>query len=374
MAESKPFKLWFDAALVRTLAERVAAVEPRFDRASFVRRARRGLDALEMTGRVVHIADALHAALPGSSRERLAALVRSLPPPSSSAEGITGYGFSLWPYGEVIGRHGLDDWDASFAAMIELTQRFSAEFAVRPFLAEDADRALDRLERLVAHPSVHVRRWVSEGTRSRLPWGKRVPALEERSRAKRRLKLLTALRHDPEAYVRRSVANHLQDVLKDDRALAFPVLAAWAREGRPSTDWIAKHAARGLLKAHDPEALALFGHGGGEVIVERFSARPTRVAVGGDVELVAQVKNPGPTPVRVRLDYLLVSPGARERPTKKTFRFADVELAPGEAAARTIRHRFLHRTIRTIRPGEHRICLKANGQDGGEVVVKVRGE
>ena len=138
MSGCKAFKEYFDAALVRQIAAWVADAEPRF------------------------------------------ALTASLPPKAPSGEGITDHGYALWPYGEFIARYGLDDVDASFACMLELTQRFTSEFAVRPFLARDPDGMLDRLAPLCAHESARVRRWVSEETRTRLPWGKRVPALEAR--------------------------------------------------------------------------------------------------------------------------------------------------------------------------------------------------
>jgi len=374
MTESKPFKLWFDEALVEAMATRLSEAEPRFDRARFVAHATDGLDALEMMGRVGLLADALHHALPRPTRAALRALVASMPPPAESDEAITSYGYALWPYGEHIARYGLDDVEASFDAMIELTQRFSAEFAVRPFLAADPDGMLDRLEALVTHPSLHVRRWVSEGTRTRLPWGKRVPALE--ARAPRRLALLAKLRHDPERYVRRSVANHLQDALKDDRALAFPVLEAWAREGHPATEWIAKHAARGLLKAGDPAALSLFGHAPVAVDVRSFDVKPKRVAIGDEVVLEVRLRNPNDEAITARVDFVLESPSRRAsadaKPTKKTFRFADVPLAPGEDATRQTKHAFVHRTIRTVRAGVHRFELRVNGEARGVVEVKVR--
>lgn len=265
MSERKAFKHWFDAVLIRQLSDRLRAAEPRFAQARFVRAAGRGLDALEMMGRVGQIADAMQIALPGPTAVNLQALTTSLPPIAPSDRGITGYGYILWPYGEFIARHCLDDVDASFAAMVALTQRFSAEFAVRPFLAEDPDGMLDRLGALVAHESEHVRRWVSEGTRTRLPWGKRVPALE--SRLEQRLDLLAALRRDPSRYVQRSVANHLGDILKDDRSRGLDCLDAWSREDHPATGWIVRHAARTVLKQGDPRALALFGQAPSDELV-----------------------------------------------------------------------------------------------------------
>lgn len=369
-ADRRPFKLWFDADLVRATARSFSAVEPRFDARGFVRRVTRGLDGMEMLARVGCIADALHSALPRPTAAALGALVATLPAPLGETGGVTEAGYRFWPYGEYIARHARDDFEAAFAAMLELTQRFSAEFAVRPYLAERPDETLDRLAVLVDHPSPHVRRWISEGTRSRLPWGKRVPELE--ARAPRRLELLSQLRHDPARYVRLSVANHLQDLLKDDRALAFPTLAAWAREDAEHSEWIARHAARGLLKQGDPETLALFGNDPAGVEIVAFTITPRRLPIGGTVELSATVRNLRRRSLKVRLDYALTSPGKASRPTRKVFRLADLTLAAGEEGRCHARHAFLHRTIRTIRPGEHLFTLLANGRPSEPIAVRVR--
>lgn len=369
MTERKAFKDYFDGELIRRVGGWLRAAEPGFDHAGFVRRASRGLDALEMMGRVGHIADAMRGALPGPTAAVMRALVASMPPPAASGEGITDYGYALWPYGELIARHGLDDVDASFSAMIELTQRFSSEFAVRPFLAADPDGTLDRLEALVAHESEHVRRWVSEGTRTRLPWGKRVPALE--ARVERRLAMLGALRRDPSRYVQRSVANHLGDVLKDDRSRGLDCLEAWAAEDDPRTAWIVRHAARAPLKEGDPRALALFGHTPSVELSAKLVAKPKRIRVGETVTLTARVTNGGDTPRSVRVDYRLESPGAGARPNVKTFRFADLELGAGEGAAPEARHAFVPRTIRAVRPGAHRFTLLVNGVEAARADVRV---
>lgn len=370
MSERKAFKDYFDRALVNALADRLAAAEPRFALSRFVRTATRGLDTLEMMDRVGQIADAMQAALPGPAAVNLRALTASLPPVAPTDAGSTGYGYALWSYGEFIARYGLDDVPASFAAMVELTQRFSAEFAVRPFLAMDPDGMLDRLAALVNHESEHVRRWVSEGTRTRLPWGKRVPALE--ARLDRRLALLAELRRDPSRYVQRSVANHLGDILKDDRARGLDCLEAWSREDHPATRWVVRHAARTVLKQGDPRALALFGQTpSDDLVVEQLRARPARIPLGGSIRLVAAIHNRGHERRAVRLDYRLESPGAGARSRVATFRIADLELEPGARAARELAHAFVQRTIRQVRPGRHRFTLLVNGVEAAHVEVRV---
>lgn len=372
MTDRKPFKLWFDAALVDEIASALASVAPSFRADLFVARATRDLDALEMMGRVGAIADALHEASPGPTRGALAALVATLPPPSDETDGITERGYRFWPYGEFIARHARDDRDAAFDAMIALTQRFSSEFAVRPFFADDVDDALSRLEALVDHPSPHVRRWVSEGTRTRLPWGRAVPAL--RAASGRRLSLLHQLRRDPSRYVQRSVANHLQDALKDDLDEAWPPLAAWAGEPHDAPRWIARHAARGLLKAGHGPTLALFGHAPeSDHLRASLTVRPAEARAGDAVQISVEVHNAGDRAAVARIDYALSFPTPAGGVGRRVFRLADLAIEPGATATATKAHRFVARSIRPLVPGEHRIVALVDGREVGRAVVAILG-
>lgn len=360
MGEHKAFKDAFDAGLVARISEQLTRVEPRFEQERFRREAVAGIDALELMARVGLIADALQRALPGPTAARMRALIDSLPPVESSGEGITAHGAWLWPYGEFVARHGLDDVEASFSGMLELTQRFTSEFAVRPFLARDVDGLLDRLEPLCAHPSEHVRRWVSEGTRTRLPWGRRVPALE--ARLERRLRILARLRRDPSRYVQRSVANHLGDVLKQDRPRGLDLLEAWIAEDHPVTNWIVRHAARHALKQADPRALALLGQSANpQLELMAFKVDTVRVRAGDSITIGVGVRNGGSVAASLRLDYRLDSPGAGTRRRSHCFRYADVRLEPGESTQLTRCHRFVDRSIRPLRCGPHRLVLMLNG-------------
>lgn len=365
-----PLKHLFGEALVDDLARRLAIVEPQFRAASFRRTARAGLDELEMMARVGHLADALHKTLPSPPSRALGALTASLPAILAEGEGLEG-GYRFWPYGEYILRYGLADKEASFDAMIELTQRFSSEFAVRSFLADDLHGTLARLRKLTKHPSHHVRRWVSEGTRSRLPWGKKVPALT--AAVEERIELLGKLRHDGDRYVQRSVANHLQDILKDDPVRGREVLVAWASEGHEGLSWICKHAARNLLKAGDPTALSLFGYKpeGLEISVKSLSVTPQKLVIGDAVRCKATVLGAGKEAGKVRVDFALTSPTKTGKSARKVFRWAEKTLAPGESWSVEKAYAFEHRSIRAVYPGTHTFEILVNGAAMGRKSVHV---
>jgi HEAT repeat protein len=83
-----------------------------------------------------------------------------------------------------------------------------------------------------ADPSEHVRRLVSEGTRPRLPWASRLPAFQRDPAPV--LALLERLKDDPALYVRRSVANNLNDIGKDHPALLADTARAWLQDATQS--------------------------------------------------------------------------------------------------------------------------------------------
>lgn len=353
-----PFKDLLSADAVRGLAARHAAADPAFPAGRFVAAALDGLDALELKDRVRHVAAALRDALPADWPAALDRLLRAWPAPGEDA----GSAFGLWPVLQVVEDGGLDHPEASLAALRRMTERFSAEFAVRPYLERHPELTWRTLEAWTADPSEHVRRLCSEGSRPRLPWGRRLAAcVADPSRG---LALLDRLVDDPSAYVRRSVANHLGDVAKDHPALAVATARRWMAE-RPDREEVARHGLRARLKAGDPAALALFGHHPPAVEVRDIGVSPARARIGEAVEVTATLHAHAPTHVRV--DLVWAWPGARGGWSSRTFRGADRDLAAGERW--TFRGRISTRpvTTRPLRPGEQRVTLRVSGVDAPPV-------
>lgn len=371
VAGAKKLKDWFDRQLLSDLGGRFASLWAPFPVQRFVELAGRDLEQLEMMDRVRQIADAMAATFPGPTAENMRLLVSSMDAPlphDDSGQGMVATGFHLWPYGEYIGGTGLDDWDASWNAMLELTQRLSSEFAIRPFLTADLEQSLDRLAPLTLHSSHHVRRWVSEGLRTRLPWARAVPALKQA--LSRRLEMLEKLKDDPSIYVRRSVANHLQDILKDDQESGLAVLERWAALGQPEVDWVVRHAARGLLKAGHPRVLALYGQDSAMELVS-FAVGPEALRLGQSASLRAELRNPHPGPEEVRVDYLWEGPTPSGRRFSKVFRWTDLRLEGAAGVELSRSHPFLERSTRKLPPGDYRFALLVNGRTLGEQSLRL---
>ena len=337
---------------IGTIADAGADATPHFDRPIFVQAASDGLDALSIMERVRHIADALHGALPGDYGATLDAL-RAMAPRLT-------HGFQAIAITEVVARHGLGEFDRSMAALAELTRFGSAEFAIRPFLAADVDRALGIMERWTASDDEHVRRLASEGARPRLPWASRVPALK--ANPTRAAPILEALKTDPALYVRKSVANHLNDIAKDRPDWLLDRLSGWPQDDQ-RTAWIIRHALRTLIKKGDPAALALIGVGhGAAVTVRRFAVEPVSVRLGERIVISAELASDAPDDQPLVVDYRIHYARAGGKSAPKVFKLKSFTLAGRDTAALSISQTIRDFTTRRHHPGRHRVELIVNGQ------------
>ena len=223
---AEPFKNLLDAGAVERLAGHVRRADAAFPARDFLADVAPGLAPLALMDRVRHVAAGLARHLPADFERAAATLVAALGP-EAGEDGFEGEhpdgvrGMPVLALTRFVADQGLDAFEPALAALNAMTRRFSAEFDVRPFLERHPAATWARLHTWAADPNPHVRRLCSEGTRARLPWGKRVAALL--ADPEPGLALVARLRDDASLYVRRSVANHLNDASKDhpDRVLAL---------------------------------------------------------------------------------------------------------------------------------------------------------
>ncbi|WP_070157839.1 DNA alkylation repair protein [Sphingobium phenoxybenzoativorans] len=332
-----------------------AAASPDFDGEAFLKAASAGLDGLSIMERVRHIADALAAALPGDYPAALAIILQMVPR-------LT-HGFQAVAVTEYVARYGLDDVERSLEALAALTPFGTAEFAIRPFLARDAAGTLARMLQWSGSGDPHVRRLASEGSRPRLPWAARIPAL--RTDPTLAAPILEALKADPSAYVRKSVANHLNDIAKERPDWVLARLEGWAQDD-PATKWIVRHALRTLIKQGDPRALALIGAGhGAEVDLLHFSVAPGTLRLGETIAIAAQLRSTAATAQRLVVDYRIHYARAEGRTAAKVFKLKTFALEAGGTADLNIRQTIRDFSTRRHHPGAHAVELIVNGQTIG---------
>jgi 3-methyladenine DNA glycosylase AlkC len=363
----EPFKNFVDAALVRSIGSHLQRADRRFARRDFEAAALDGLEALELKDRVRRIADALVTTLPDDVDRACGLMEAALGPPGDADDLSTQRtsdaglgGWAIWPLTEAVSRIALDQPERGLAALHAMTQRSTAEFAIRPFILRHPQVCWPTLARWVHDPSAHVRRLVSEGSRPRLPWGLRLQPLVEDPAPT--LPLLQGLQDDRSAYVRRSVANHLNDIAKDHPAVVADWLARHLPGASAERTALLRHASRGLIKGGDAAVLAAWGLGQkfkGEVV---FSLTPSRARLGGALALTLDLHSRAAKPQRLAIDYAVHHVKADGRLTPKVFKGWVIELGAREQRRLERRHSLKAVTTRRYHAGRHLIDLRINGQ------------
>ena len=374
---AEPFKLLLNPGSVADMAHHLRRSWPRFDAARFESLALDGLDGLEFKGRARHLMNALDATLPADFSEAAAVLEGSLGPPTESDEpgdlrtGPAGLaGWPVWPLTEYIAHRGLAHPQRSLQALHAMTQRFTAEWALRPFLLTHPALVFETLQRWTGDPSPHVRRLVSEGSRPRLPWGLQLkPLIADPAPT---LPLLAALQDDPSAYVRRSVANHLNDIAKDHPGLVARWLETHLPAGSPERRALLRHASRTLIKQGHAPTLAAWGLGRAYAGSADLAISPASIRLGEAVMLTVRLQAGGRRAQDLVIDYAVHYVKADGRSTPKVFKGWTLTLAAGETRELTRRHAVRPITTRRYHAGRHLVELQVNGQPVAQAAFDLR--
>lgn len=373
MGELQPFKNYYNEGMAWRLAGMVAQVYPAFDGEGFVAQVRPQLPPLELKERVAVFSQALHDHLPADYPQAVEILLAILGPALNEEEGMFNDGWYMMPLAHFVEVHGLEHFEVSVRAMKEITQRHSSEFTIRPFLVRYPDEMLAVLHEWAHDESFHVRRLVSEGTRPRLPWGMRLHQFVKDPTPT--LALLEHLKDDPSEYVRRSVANHLNDITKDHPDLVLMTLRRWQVGASPERLWLIRHALRSLVKAGHPQALALLGYGEVSVSLVDFRLEPAEVKLGEGVTFTFTLRNDAAAPQDLLIDYLVHYVKANGSTSPKVFKLTTRTLAPGETVTIEKKHALRPVTTRVHYPGQHTIEVQVNGQIvGGKGFELVTGD
>lgn len=329
-------------------------------RLSQLRDAPGKLDGLALRQRADLLRDALLADIPGDY-VNFAAVVRATHEKSPSFGS-----WMIWPITAAVAAKAVADgsvsaFDDAMRLMAEFTGLLSSEFAIRTLLRHDLDRAFTTIHGWTESDNVAVRRLATEGTRPYLPWSVRVPELLRRSGAT--VPILDALYRDPEEYVRRSVANHLNDLSRDNARLVVETAARWLAEPDSNTDWVVRHGLRTLIKRGDAGALSLLGFSATGALLEIDGPRLDRdtVAIGAAIEISALIRNTGTEDVRLAIDYIVHHQKANGKQTPKIFKLTTATLRPGQSIPLRRLHSFRPITTRRYYAGPHAITLQING-------------
>jgi len=352
--------IFFTDSSIACLADAINEAYGEFDRDKFLDLIYAGdWESKALKEKMRHTTICMHEALPVSYPESLEILKKVVPSVK---------GFEALTFPDYVQLYGTRDWERSLPALGYFTKFGSAEFAIRPFLAQDYQAVMPYLYEWAANRDENVRRLVSEGTRPRLPWGMKLEVFIQDPTPM--LPLLEQLKDDPSETVRRSVSNHLNDISKDNAEITLEVAERWYGKSA-QTDAIVKHACRGLLKSGNRRAMLLFGFGDPQHIsVKDLKFKPEASQIGEKIELSFALSIKGTHETLVRLEYVVDYVKTKGKRSKKVFQISEKSYSPG---AHTIikRHSFEDMSTRKHYPGPHKVSIIVNGVEKGSKVIEL---
>jgi 3-methyladenine DNA glycosylase AlkC len=355
------FKNWFDAARYRRIGQILSGIAPNFDQRRFLKLTLDGLEERSLMERLHQTAAAVETALPGTYRQKLG-ILRELAPQLD-------HDFVAIFLSDFVAQFGQEDFIRSLEALRFFTKFGSAEFAVRPFLVRDLEKTLQVMLHWTGDADEKVRRLASEGSRPRLPWGLRLQALVADPAPL--IPILEAMKNDPAIFVRKSVANSLNDIAKDHPDWVVHRLTSWDRT-HSGTAWIAKHAARTLIKRGHPAALNLFGFGGTAKVAATLAVSPATLQLGDFLTLSAAITSQAKSSQRLVIDYVIHYVKSGGGTSAKVFKWKELTLPSGGSATLTKRQAIRDFTIRRHHAGRHHVELQINGRRVAETAFLLR--
>lgn len=355
-------KRHFTGECAREIAARINEGPFRIDSEEYASAVDARVQGFELKDRVLVLAEELRRRLPKSYSESLGILLGSLGPELREDQGMFTESWFLMPVARFVEEYGLDYPDESLDAIGEITKRHTGEYAIRPYLKNWHEETMEKVSQWAKSESHNVRRLATEGIRPRLPWHARFEPFIKNPRPV--IEVIDGLVDDPSLYVRTSVANNLNDISKDHPSLAVETADRWLKESRESAraQWVVTKGLRGLIKAGDPDALAVVGAEADEsVSVTDVELGGTTARVGEGLEIRATVTNEGDRTRDVVVDYQVHFRRANGSLRPATFKLGRVTIGPGRSATLTKTHSFKVVKTRTYFPGEQGIVVQANG-------------
>ncbi len=354
------FKNIYNTDFISQFSDIVTKINPDFNKTSFSNSIfNREWEAMELKQRMRHISITLNNHLSKDFKKDTDIILKLIDYLEIQNIRETSIEYMFFP--DYIELYGIDNYDISIKAMERITQFTSCEFAVRPFIIKYPEKMVPQLLLWASHKHHMVRRLATEGCRPRLPWAMAIPFLKDNPDPI--LPILEKLKDDVSETVRRSVANNLNDIAKDNREVVIEIAKRWIGKSK-ELDWVVKHGCRTLLKQGESQVLQLFGFGSVEHIeIEKFKINTPLVKIGDTLEFSFLLNNNSQASSKLRLEYGLYYQKANGSLSKKVFKISEKEYEPNSSTNIIRKQSFKIITTRKFHLGLHQVSIIVNGHE-----------
>lgn len=352
----EPLKEMFNKTFYERLAKEFAKADKNFNPAKFISDVTKGLAERSLNERMRNTSLVLKNHLPNDYKKTLTILQNVIP----NMHG--GYTNLLFP--DFVSLYGHDQSAHSLEALKFFTQFGSSEFAIREFLKRDFKTTISVMNEWAKDKNHHVRRLASEGSRPRLPWSFKLDEVIKNPSVTS--SILERLKEDPEIYVRKSVANHLNDISKDNPDHMLKLVGSW-NKSHAHTSWIIKHASRSLIKKGHSGSLAIFDFEKNvKIRLENFTLKTSKLKLGDtlqfDFDLVSEKKSDQ----KLVVDYLIHYRKKGGELSPKVFKLTELSLASAASVHITKKQVMKDFTTRKHFAGIHQLEIQVNGKIYGK--------
>ena len=184
------------------------------------------------------------------------------------------------------------------------------------------------------------------------------------------LPILEKLKDDPEEFVRKSVANNLNDISKDHPELVLDICERWQGNSK-NTDWIIKQACRTLLKHGNKRAMLLFGFANpGQMQIENLQFTDLSPKIGDEISFSFNLNLSTKKKQKVRLEYIVHFVKSNGKTSPKVFQMKEVVIPPGVHPVQK-KHSFANMSTRKHFAGKHTFQIVVNGEVKAEETIQL---
>lgn len=354
------FKNIYNQKFFDEFTEATQQVIPNFDKSSFIKHIFDSeWEGRELKQRMRHISIVLKKHLSEDYDENVNTILKIIQQLQKNGFKEDSLEYMFFP--DFIELYGSENYNSSIKAFEQITQFTSCEFAVRPFIIKYQKEMIEQLLLWTKHNHPMVRRLATEGCRPRLPWAMAIPSLKNNPSPI--LPILENLKGDESESVRRSVANNLNDISKDNPVTAINLVKKWQGKTK-ETDWLIKHACRTLLKQGDSEVMELFGFGSvKEIRLAGFQILTPHVKIGDSLEFRFELRNTSKSKLKIRLEYGLYYQKANGTLAKKVFTISEKEYPENSTTKILRKQSFKLVTTRKFHLGLHQLSIIINGKE-----------
>lgn len=352
----EPLKEMFNKNFYNRFAAEFSKANKNFNAAQFVKDVTKDFEPLSLNERMRKTSHTLKQHLPQDYKKAIEVMYKVIP--------NTQRGYTNLVFPDFVALYGHDDTDLSLEALKHFTTFGSSEFAIREFLKRDFNKTIKVMQTWAKDKNPHVRRLASEGSRPRLPWSFKLDEVIKNPKSTQ--SILETLKADEELYVRKSVANHLNDHSKDNTDFMLQLLKSWDKSNA-HTAWIVKHASRSLIKKGNANSLALFDfEKNPKVNIQNFKILKPKIKLGSNLEFVFDLSSEKNTKQKLVVDYIIHYRKKGKELSAKVFKLKELELKPKEKISISKKQMMKDFTTRKHFAGEHLLEIQVNGKVYGK--------